>query len=349
MNVSSDKDDNNAVNLPKKEVYPIYIKVNGELVKKESGIRDPKRRYHATSKGSIEYTDEEELERDKEEAKYAKEAPLRKKEEKKRRQEEEQFIDSLKYETKYVGFFDILGWSDAVKNSMNDIEMQKKLGLASSAMRSHTKMSEWKQQLSGVNWPGDAQIIHFSDSLVVSTSSDYSGKSEIISTLSFLSHVLLEHGFLLRGGITKGEIYHKDSLVFGPALNRAYELESKNAIFPRVILDFDLTTEFGQGDRIIGKDGTEIGQDKTWRLSNDGFRFFDFLQPMGGSYNFSKNTNLLHSHLMRMHSFINKYLVVYQEKPLILPKYIWLANYFNEVLKESNIKDIEYISIENKK
>jgi len=44
-----------------------------------------------------------------------------------------------------------------------------------------------------------------------------------------------------------------------------------------------------------------------------------------------------------MYLFINERLVEYQEKPSILPKYIWLANYFNEVLKESNIQDIEYI------
>ncbi|MFA6195218.1 MAG: hypothetical protein WC656_01080 [Sulfurimonas sp.] len=344
MKTQLDQDSNHAITLSKKEVLPIYIKVDGKLVRKENDIRDPKRRYGIVSSPNgnyeVECTDEEEAEADLREAKWLEEAPLRKKQEEENHRKEEEFIASLKYETRYVGFFDILGWSDTVKNSVNNIEMQKKLGLATNAMRLHTEMNEWKKQHGP--WPGDAQIVHFSDSIVVSTSADYNGKSEIISILSFLSSALLQHGFLLRGGITKGEIYHKDSSVFGPALNRAYELENKNAVYPRVILDYILTAEFGQGDKVTHEDGTYIGQNKTWRLSNDGFRFFDFLQPFGGSHGFS-DTNLLHLNLMKIHSFINERLVEYQEKPSILPKYIWLANYFNEVLKESNIQDIEYI------
>ena len=243
MKTPSDQDNNHAITLSQKEVLPIYIKVDGKLVRKENDIRDPKRRYHATSSGHVEFTDEEEAEADLREAKWLEEAPLRKKQEEEDHRKEEEFIASLKYETRYVGFFDILGWSDAIKNSVHNIEMQKKLGLAVSTMRSHLEMNEWKKQYGP--WSGDAQIVHFSDSLVVSTSADYAGKYEIISILSFLSDVLLQYGFLLRGGITKGEIYHKDSSVFRPALNRAYELESKNAVYPRVILDYILTAEFG--------------------------------------------------------------------------------------------------------
>ncbi len=343
MKTQLDKDSNHAVALSKKEVSPVYMRVDGKLVRKENDIRDPMRRYGAINNINVEFTDEEEAEADLREAKWLEEAPLRKKQEEENHRKEEEFIASLKYETRYVGFFDILGWSDAVKNSGNNIEMQKKLGLASSAMRSHTKMNEWKQQVSNNQWSGDAQIIHFSDSLIVSTSADTHGRLEITSTLSFLSDVLLQHGFLLRGGVTKGKLYHKDSLVYGPAFDRAYELENKSAIFPRVILDYSLGAEWGQGYNYI-EDDKIIGQDKTWRLSNDGFRFFDFLQPFGGSYGFS-DTNLLHLNLTKMHSFIHERLIEHQKNLTVLPKYIWLAGYFNEVLKESDIHDIEYISI----
>lgn len=339
MKTQLDKDSNHAIALSKKEVLPVYMRVDGKLVRKENDIRDPMRRYGAIDNSYVEFTDEEEAEADLRESRWLEEAPLRKKQEEENHRKEEEFIASLKYETRYVGFFDILGWSTAIKDSVGNEEMQQKLGLAVSAMRSHLAMNEWKKQHGP--WPDGAEIVHFSDSIVVSTSADYHGKSEIISILSFLSNALLQHGFLLRGGITKGEIYHKDSSVFGPALNRAYEMESKSAIFPRVILDFDLTTEFGQGIEVY-HDGKKIGQNKTWRLSNDGFRFFDFLQPFGGSHGFS-DTNLLHLNLTKMYLFINERLVEYQEKPSILPKYIWLANYFNEVLKESIIQDIEYI------
>jgi hypothetical protein len=63
-------------------------------------------------------------------------------------------------------------------------------------------------------------------------------------------------GFLLRGGITIGDIVHDDEVVFGPGLNRAYELESQVARMPRIILDPDLISEFGDlTDIAIEEDG----------------------------------------------------------------------------------------------
>jgi hypothetical protein len=45
-------------------------------------------------------------------------------------------------------------------------------------------------------------------------------------------------GFYIRGGLTVGSLIHiRNKIVFGPALNRAYELESRYANFPRIILD----------------------------------------------------------------------------------------------------------------
>ena len=46
----------------------------------------------------------------------------------------------------------------------------------------------------------------------------------------------LRNGFLLRGGITVGELYHANGVVFGKGLVDAYRLESTTAIYPRVIL-----------------------------------------------------------------------------------------------------------------
>jgi hypothetical protein len=44
-------------------------------------------------------------------------------------------------------------------------------------------------------------------------------------------------GFWIRGAVTVGLIHHDEHIVFGPALNRAYELESKVAIYPRILID----------------------------------------------------------------------------------------------------------------
>ena len=49
----------------------------------------------------------------------------------------------------------------------------------------------------------------------------------------------LKNGFIARGAITHGDLFYDNerNIWFGPAMNRAYFLESKKARFPRVIID----------------------------------------------------------------------------------------------------------------
>lgn len=51
----------------------------------------------------------------------------------------------------------------------------------------------------------------------------------------------LKKGFIARGAITHGDLFYDNekNIWFGPAMNRAYFLESKKARFPRVIIDPD--------------------------------------------------------------------------------------------------------------
>lgn len=48
---------------------------------------------------------------------------------------------------------------------------------------------------------------------------------------------LLDHGILCRGAVSLGKFIHTDKYLFGPALVEAYLLESKAALYPRIILD----------------------------------------------------------------------------------------------------------------
>ncbi|WP_335997710.1 hypothetical protein [Fusobacterium polymorphum] len=57
---------------------------------------------------------------------------------------------------------------------------------------------------------------------------------------------LLKEGFLVRGGISFGDVYYETerSLFFGPAINKAYQLESKEAIYPRILLSNEIVAIF---------------------------------------------------------------------------------------------------------
>ncbi len=50
---------------------------------------------------------------------------------------------------------------------------------------------------------------------------------------------MLKGNFICRGGIAYGDLYYDENraLLFGPAINRAYYLESKIAKYPRIVID----------------------------------------------------------------------------------------------------------------
>jgi hypothetical protein len=81
---------------------------------------------------------------------------------------------------------------------------------------------------------------------------------------------LLADGLLLRGGLTGGKVYMDDAgLAFGPAINRAYELEAHSAVYPRVVVDPDcVTPEMTEHGHVIRF------RDSVW--------FINYLYPAGG-------------------------------------------------------------------
>jgi len=58
----------------------------------------------------------------------------------------------------------------------------------------------------------------------------------MVSAVSSYQMTMIISGFLIRGGITVGKMYHRGSVAFGLALNRAVCLEEL-ARHPRVIVD----------------------------------------------------------------------------------------------------------------
>src|SRR5690606_28453000 len=81
----------------------------------------------------------------------------------------------------------------------------------------------------------------FSDCLVISFKT--SEESEIFFTLQEIKWMIMRlvfQGILVRGAITYGKLIHTDKVLFGPALAEAYILESKAALYPRVILHKDI-------------------------------------------------------------------------------------------------------------
>lgn len=63
----------------------------------------------------------------------------------------------------------------------------------------------------------------------------------------------LAEGFLCRGGIVYGDVYYdlNQNIIFGPAVNYAYKLESEIAFYPNIILEDELVQKVLTFDQSI--------------------------------------------------------------------------------------------------
>lgn len=329
----------------------VYHIVNGERVPKPGNKREPGRRYGSFvdvttgEQGVVEYTPEEEAQRDAEEAKWEEERPAREAEAKEQQRKAEEYRASLQYEVRLVAFLDVLGWRAAIEKSQTDPDLVKVLGLGLAALHGQADMVKWMQEHGGDSgWPGDPQMTQFSDSIVISTSADLHGKFQLIMSLQQACTAMLMNGFLIRGGVTVGQMLHRGGLAYGPALTHAYDLESEVATHPRIILQNELSEAWGQGEKFLDKGGAVLGHARTWRkMPGDDWAFFDYLQPMNANTFQAPSARVVRANFEPVRKVIENGLTEHAGKREY-EKYRWMAEYFNSVAAEypdAGIKPIE--------
>jgi hypothetical protein len=135
------------------------------------------------------------------------------------------------YEPSVVAFIDILGFKNALKDSSKASEILDALSHVNIWINEKYSDSA-RDQFQGVF---DIELTAFSDSVVIS-----GGESQaviVVLAALELSQLLIEKGFLCRGAIVCGELYHKEGIVFGNGLVDAFKTETSQAIYPRILLD----------------------------------------------------------------------------------------------------------------
>jgi hypothetical protein len=167
--------------------------------------------------------------------------------------------DEIKYERRIVAFIDILGFKEIVKQSEQDTSKIEFLYSILDFLKGWETSDKWdlkfveieedaqKKGVDNFDIRGKTNTTSFSDSIVVSVKVDKNINemtSTLIVNLSYIGALLIEKGILFRGGLTIGSIIHNDNgTVFGQALIEAYQLESKNAKYPRIVLSDKLIRE----------------------------------------------------------------------------------------------------------
>ena len=171
----------------------------------------------------------------------------------------------MEYKNKIVCFIDILGFREMVEENISD-----PLNIYSILSKISTEITDWHGAPISSNL--DLVITQFSDSIVFS----FVPSMHYFMQFSFfkgLSIKMVMDGVVLRGGITYGKIFHNSDFVFGPAMNKAYELEHKVAVFPRIVIDqsaLDLKNE-------DGKTVTDFSGQVLFKTKALGYSFIDYI------------------------------------------------------------------------
>jgi hypothetical protein len=150
-------------------------------------------------------------------------------------------VTNVSYERRIVAFYDVLGWRDKIGWAGNDpTRIAVLMNLVSSFF-----------YLSGATKTSPvACMTTFSDNVVFSQKIGVDNEFFLLK-LGIFQVISARHGFFIRGSVTIGDLVHNNHVVFGPALNRAHELESTVAVYPRIVLDPDVFTEFGIAHEIV--------------------------------------------------------------------------------------------------
>jgi hypothetical protein len=126
------------------------------------------------------------------------------------------------YREKYVAFLDLMGFKPSIDRTQYNSTAHKKI---------HDTLAVLKDTLYNGGRSG-AQFTYFSDCIVFTTDRTYSGFADILHGIEVVTNNMLNLNFLVRGGLVVGNVYHDQNLVYGPALNQAYEIERNEAVFP---------------------------------------------------------------------------------------------------------------------
>ncbi|MFC7695374.1 hypothetical protein ACFQX9_01340 [Bradyrhizobium sp. GCM10028915] len=140
-----------------------------------------------------------------------------------------------RYERRIVLFLDFLGFREIVDETERDSEKLRLL------LRAIDRLYDIGRE--DADLYRTRSITTFSDSVVLSYAiHEQSAVFYLLCDIAFAVIDLAIQGYLVRGAITVGELVHTKRYLVGPAMVKAYEMESKLAKYPRVLIDRTLVT-----------------------------------------------------------------------------------------------------------
>ena len=166
------------------------------------------------------------------------------------------------YNERAVAFLDVLGFKSKLdsfekeaiefkENQENNVENDRDSfdsldGVKFYSAKANEFIDTFNSAISKLN-PDNFRYYLFSDNICINARNDTSENSSLIELLLIISELYYEFaqkGYFLRGGIDYGLFIDDSSLALGVPLVNAYNIESVQAVFPRILLSNNFVKQF---------------------------------------------------------------------------------------------------------
>ena len=227
------------------------------------------------------------------------------------------------YEQRLVLFLDFLAFKEVVAETERDASALERLVAALDEVGHTVEPGLSKSE----------RVTQFSDSLVLSYKvEETSAVFWMVDAIARTVVLLANRGYLLRGAVTVGQLLHDKRHIVGPAMVRAYELESRTACVPRVIVDREVL-KMARTYRQPGHTGPQeenyvrafLDEDK------DGWLFIDYLSWEKVVVAMGCESDAYPAYLGRIARLIRKGLK--HDDPRVVRKYLWLRKRYLKAMK----------------
>jgi len=255
--------------------------------------------------------------------------------------------ENLKYEKRIIAFIDILGFRELIKDSEKNPATLEKIYEVINYFKNWEKPESWnlktieieedaqKKGLANFDLSNKSTCTCFSDSIIVSIKISDGDINAILSTLianiSYIGSYIIQKGILFRGAITIGNIIHQDNgIILGQGFIDAYNLESKLATFPRIVVSDKLIKELNyplETKKNRYPYHQYLTRDKDGCIGFNQLKYFEVVQSWT-----EMKTDILKDALDKTRKVIIEGLDYSFELPSVHSKYKWLNNEYNELI-----------------
>ncbi len=249
------------------------------------------------------------------------------------------------YDNRVVAFIDILGFKSLLNETLdkNGNDNEPAIDSLISAYSTIRKIWDLDDETGSLSYaPATTKRVSiFSDCVVISFKVEQ--PSEVFFTLLEIKWLIMEllgKNIICRGAISLGKMIHTENYLFGPALVEAYMLESKAALYPRVILDSSIIDASLKDNLQYSKTtDAKIIVQSLLEQDSDGMFYIDYFYKAHSELNDPEYD--FPSYIDNLGNLIRKGLMGSSQpsKSDIRIKYSWMRERFNQMVERVQSKD----------